>query len=62
VGQPALAVGWAYVLLNQSIRPIQMVGMALVIVGLLAVVLVTRSMAGRAKETLEPVGPAAICD
>ena len=45
-----------------SIRPIQMGGMVLVIVGLLAVVLVTRRMAGRATETLEPVGPAAICD
>jgi drug/metabolite transporter (DMT)-like permease len=62
VGQPALAVGWAYLLLDQSIRPIQLVGMVLVIIGLLAVVLVTRRMAGRARETLEPVGPAAICD
>jgi drug/metabolite transporter (DMT)-like permease len=62
VGQPALAVCWAYLLLNQGIRPIQIAGMALVIGGLLAVVLVTRRMAGRAKETLEPIGPATICD
>lgn len=62
VAQPALAVGWAYLLLDQSIRPIQLAGMALVISGLLAVVLVTRRMAGRASETLEPIGPAAICD
>jgi drug/metabolite transporter (DMT)-like permease len=62
VGQPALAVAWAYLLLDQSIRGIQMIGMVLVICGLLAVVLVTRRMAGRARETLEPVGPAAICD
>jgi drug/metabolite transporter (DMT)-like permease len=62
VGQPALAVAWAYLLLDQNIRGIQVIGMALVICGLLAVVLVTRRMAGRAKETLEPIGPAAICD
>jgi drug/metabolite transporter (DMT)-like permease len=62
VAQPALAVGWAYLLLSQGIRGIQLVGMVLVIGGLLAVVLVTRRMAGRAKETLEPIGPASICD
>jgi drug/metabolite transporter (DMT)-like permease len=62
VGQPALAVCWAYLLLNQDIRPIQLVGMVLVISGLLAVVLVTRRMAGRVKEALEPIGPASICD
>jgi drug/metabolite transporter (DMT)-like permease len=62
VGQPALAVLWAFVLLDQGIRAIQLVGMALVIGGLLAVVLVTRRMAGRTAATLEPIGPAAICD
>ena len=62
VGQPALAVGWAYVLLGQGIRPVQLLGMALVLGGLLAVVLVTRRMAGRTRATLEPIGPAAICD
>lgn len=62
VAQPALAVGWAYLLLDQSIRPIQLAGMVLVIAGILAVVLVTRRMAVRAIETLEPVGPANMGD
>lgn len=34
VGQPALAVGWAYVLLGEEIRSIQLLGMALVLGGL----------------------------
>jgi drug/metabolite transporter (DMT)-like permease len=34
VAQPALAVGWAFLLLDEEIRPIQIVGMALVLVGL----------------------------
>jgi drug/metabolite transporter (DMT)-like permease len=42
VAQPALAVGWAYVLLDQDVRPIQLLGMALVIGGLVAVVTMTR--------------------
>ncbi len=42
VAQPALAVGWAYLLLDQSLRPIQIVGMVLVLAGLLTVVLVSR--------------------
>jgi drug/metabolite transporter (DMT)-like permease len=42
VAQPALAVLWAYLLLDQSIRPIQLVGMAMVVTGLVAVVTVTR--------------------
>jgi drug/metabolite transporter (DMT)-like permease len=62
VAQPALAVCWAYLLLSQGIRPIQLGGMVLVIGGLLAVLLVTRRMAGRVNETLEPIGPAAMCD
>ncbi|MGD9995303.1 MAG: DMT family transporter [Ilumatobacteraceae bacterium] len=62
VGQPALAVCWAYLLLDQGIRWVQLVGMALVIGGLLAVVFVTRRMAGRTAATLEPIGPATICD
>ena len=44
VAQPALAVCWAYLLLDQSIRGIQLVGMSLVIAGLLAVVITTRRM------------------
>lgn len=42
VAQPALAVLWAYLLLDQTVRPIQLVGMALVLVGLMAVVTATR--------------------
>jgi drug/metabolite transporter (DMT)-like permease len=42
VAQPALAVAWAYVLLDQDLRPIQLVGMALVIAGLIAVVTKSR--------------------
>jgi len=42
VAQPALAVAWAYVLLDQDIRGIQLLGMALVIGGLVAVVTMTR--------------------
>jgi drug/metabolite transporter (DMT)-like permease len=34
VAQPALAVGWAFLLLDEEIRPIQLVGMALVVIGL----------------------------
>lgn len=42
VAQPALAVCWAYLLLDQGLRPVQFLGMALVITGLLAVVITTR--------------------
>ncbi len=42
VAQPALAVVWAYLFLDQTIRPIQLVGMALVIAGLAAVVTLSR--------------------
>lgn len=42
VAQPALAVGWAYLLLDQALRGIQIVGMCLVLGGLLTVVLVSR--------------------
>lgn len=42
VAQPALAVGWAYLLLDQELRPIQVLGMVLVLAGLLTVVLVSR--------------------
>ncbi len=45
VAQPALAVGWAYLLLDQELRHIQLFGMVLVIAGLLAVVLVSRRSA-----------------
>ncbi len=42
VAQPALAVCWAYMLLDQGLRPVQFLGMALVLTGLLAVVITTR--------------------
>lgn len=42
VAQPALAVVWAFLLLDQGIRPVQLVGMALVMVGQIAVVTATR--------------------
>jgi len=45
VAQPALAVGWAYLLLDQDLEPIQLLGMALVIAGLVAVVTLTRRSA-----------------
>ena len=42
VAQPALAVVWAYLILDQSIRSIQVLGMVLVLVGLAAVVTLSR--------------------
>jgi drug/metabolite transporter (DMT)-like permease len=42
VAQPALAAVWAYMLLDQGIRPIQVIGMALVLIGLTAVITLTR--------------------
>lgn len=50
VAQPALAVVWAYLLLDQSLVPIQILGMALVIVGLIAVVTLTRRSAPTAED------------
>jgi drug/metabolite transporter (DMT)-like permease len=34
VAQPALAVGWAFLLLSEDIRPLQLAGMALVLIGI----------------------------
>lgn len=42
VAQPALAVGWAYLFLDQTITGVQVVGMVLVMLGLAAVVVSTR--------------------
>ena len=42
VAQPALAVVWAYLILDQTIRPVQVIGMALVLSGLAAVVTLSR--------------------
>ena len=53
VATPALAVVWAYLLLDQTLEPIQIVGMALVIIGLVAVVTLTH----RSAPTLEPGAP-----
>jgi drug/metabolite transporter (DMT)-like permease len=50
VAQPALAVVWAYLLLDQTILPIQVVGMILVVIGLAAVVTVTRRAPSPAPE------------
>jgi hypothetical protein len=50
VAQPALAVCWAYLLLDQTIVPIQIVGMVLVVIGLAAVVTVTRRATSPAPE------------
>ena len=41
VAQPALAVVWSYILLGEEIRPAQVPGMVLVIVGLAAFSLVS---------------------
>ena len=56
VAQPALAVCWAYLLLDQSIKPIQLLGMVLVIVGLGAVVTLTRRSANAATKLADDVG------
>jgi len=42
VGQPALAVVWSAVFLSQAIRPLQLVGMAMVVSGLAAVIVQTQ--------------------
>ena len=50
VAQPALAVGWAYLLLDQSLRRVQVVGMAMVISGLVAVVVTGRVASARQQD------------
>lgn len=42
VAQPAIAVLWSVVFLSQTVRPIQLVGMALVMLGLIAVTVLSR--------------------
>ena len=42
VAQPAIAVGWGYLLLGEEIRPAQVPGMILVIVGLIAFTVVSQ--------------------
>lgn len=57
VAQPALAVVWAYLFLDQTIRPIQLVGMALVIAGLAAVVTLSRRPSAGTDAADAPVDP-----
>ncbi|MEO7371500.1 MAG: EamA family transporter, partial [Ilumatobacteraceae bacterium] len=47
VGQPALAVVWSAVFLSQSIRAVQVVGMAMVVSGLATVVVQTQRRTAR---------------
>ncbi len=42
VGQPAIAVVWAFVILGEEIHPAQVPGMALVLIGLAAFTLVSK--------------------
>ena len=42
VGQPAMAVVWSAIFLSQTIRPVQIVGMAMIVCGLAAVVVQTQ--------------------
>lgn len=51
VGQPALAVVWSAVFLSQAIRPLQLVGMAMVVSGLAAVVVQTQRGTARLMQT-----------
>ena len=51
VGQPALAVVWSAIFLSQSIRPLQVVGMAMVVCGLAAVVVQTQRSTARLMAT-----------
>ena len=53
VAQPALAVAWSYVLLGEEIRPAQLPGMALVIVGLAAFSLVSQRRPAARRGTVE---------
>jgi len=60
VSQPALAVGWAMLLLREDVRAAQVPGMALVLLGLLAFTLASRRPADRVagNDTGELAGPA----
>ncbi len=56
VGQPALAVGWSYLILGEHIKAAQIPGMILVIVGLVAFILVSQRRAAR-RPAPATVGP-----
>lgn len=47
VGQPALAVVWSAIFLSQSIRAVQILGMAMVVIGLATVVVQTQRRSGK---------------
>ncbi len=47
VGQPALAVVWSAIFLSQSIRPVQLLGMTMVVFGLATVVVQTQRRTAR---------------
>ena len=51
VGQPALAVVWSAIFLSQSIRALQIVGMAMVVFGLATVVVQTQRRTARIMAT-----------
>ena len=53
VVQPALAVVWSFLLLGERVRPWQIVGIAIVMSGLLAF-LVLNERGSRARRALEP--------
>lgn len=57
VAQPALAVGWGYLILDEAIRAVQVPGMVLVVVGLVAFTLVSQRRATAARR--RPPGPPA---
>ena len=56
VGQPALAVGWSFLILGEQIKPAQIPGMVLVIIGLAAFTLVSQRRPPRAVSAAT-VGP-----
>ena len=55
VAQPALAVVWSFLLLGETVRPWQVVGIAIVMSGLLAF-LVLNERGSRARRATEPGG------
>lgn len=56
VSQPAIAVGWGYVILGEAIKPIQAPGMLLVIVGLVAVTVVSQRRSAAASRAADELG------
>ena len=54
VAQPALAVCWSYLVLGEQIRPAQVPGMVLVVVGLAAFTIASQRRAQRRAATVVP--------